>query len=567
MPINSIILDLDDTLYDCTGSLVELARRKAAQAMVEAGVPCSAEDAYRLQVELSEKYGPYYLVFDAIAKRYGMGASMVEKALHAYNSDEVPPIHPFPLVVPTLRQLRAEDYRLILLTTGIHRRQQRKIELLGLRDYFDEVIINDQERGVPLADCFRGILNRYHLTPRQVACVGDRVRDEIRVGNDLGMTTVQMIHGRFAHETGPNGLERPQYKIKRIYQLPTILGLANLGKGPDKLRVLAVGGGTGLPMVLEGAKTYSRNLTAVVTVTDSGRSSGKLREEYGVLPPGDARNCLVALSESEDRERDLYDLFQYRFKGGSLDGMSLGNLLMTALADMTGSFERAIAKASKILAIRGKVLPSTLEDTHICAELEDGSIIEEELNVRRPGKSPIKRVFLQSDTAEASPDVIEEIERADLIVLGPGSLYTSVISNLLVRGIPEAIRRSKAKKVYVCNIVTQPGQTDGYTAADHVKAITRYLGDGILDCAIVNRHVPKEEVMKRYRSESAEIASVTSALDALGVPVREADLVEDLDQGRVLWEKQDLLRHDPDKLGDAICRFYAGVSPLETYGQ
>lgn len=163
----------------------------------------------------------------------------------------------------------------------------------------------------------------------------------------LGMTTIQILHGRFKNEPVVNECDRPDYKIKRIFQIPTILQLNNMGKTPDKLKIVAIGGGTGLPIMLEGSKTYSKHLTAVVTVTDSGRSSGVLREEFGILPPGDARNCLVALSETEEQERELYQLFQYRFDRGSLEGMSLGNLLMTALTDITGSFEQAIKRQVK----------------------------------------------------------------------------------------------------------------------------------------------------------------------------------------------------------------------------
>ena len=412
----------------------------------------------------------------------------------------------------------------------------------------------------------RDLVGRHDINFGEAVMVGDRVREELRIAKSLGMTTIQMLHGRFKNEPAVNDCDKPDYKIKRIFQITTILQLHNMGKTPDRLKILAIGGGTGLPIMLEGSKTYSKHLTAVVTVTDSGRSSGVLREEFGILPPGDARNCLVALSETEEQEQELYQLFQYRFNKGSLDGMSLGNLLMAALTDITGSFEQAIKKASKILHIRGKVLPSTLANTHICAELEDNTYVEEEFNVRTVGKSPIKNVFLKSNDVPPFPEAVEEILKADIIVIGPGSLYTSLITNLLVSGIRNAIRNSKATKIYVCNIVTQPGQTDHYKVSDHIKAVTKYLGAGVLDYVIVNNNIPRKDILDKYQKEGAEVVLMDEGVYNPKVNVKKADLVEDLNQKRVLWEKQDLLRHDPDKLADSICRVYANL-PLLTIDQ
>ena len=559
MRIKAVIFDLDDTLYDCTGMLVGASRRRAAKAMVEAGLPMTAGEAYKLQNTVAEKYGPSSLVFDEIAQMHGMDRSLVEFALKAYNSDEVSDIEPFPDVIHTLKQLRQEKYKLFLVTMGVHRRQERKLEQLGLSPYFDEIMVNDQEVGMLLEDCFSRLLNKYNLMPDEVAVVGDRVGTELRIAKTLGMFAIQMLHGRFKAEVPLRAPDKPDYKIKHIYQLSTILQLINKGRYPDRLRILAIGGGTGLPIVLQGLKTYSKNLTAVVTVTDSGRSSGMLREQYGVLPPGDARNCLVALSETDEQQEDLYKLFQYRFDRGSLEGISLGNLLMTALTDITGCFEKAIKKASKILAISGKVLPSTLEDTHICAELEDGTILEGEFNVRKPGKAPIKRVLLKSEDVEALPEALEEIRNADIIVLGPGSLYTSILPNILVKGIREAIRKSSATKIYICNIVTQPGQTDDYTVSDHIHAITKHLGEGVLDYVLVNDNLPRKDMLEKYEEEGALVVRLDAETNNLQVKTVETDLVENLDKVRVLWEKQDLLRHDPNKLADAICRVYAGI--------
>ena len=566
MKIKAVIFDLDDTLYDCTGSLIDASRRRAAKALVEAGLPCSEEAVYQLQKELTEKYGPYHLIFNEIVSKYNADTTLVTIAYKAYNSSEVSEIKPFPYVISTLKELKEKGCKLFLLTVGVHERQEKKINILGLKPYFDEIVISDQEIGLPLEDCMRDLVGRHDINFGEAVMVGDRVREELRIAKSLGMTTIQMLHGRFKNEPAVNDCDKPDYKIKRIFQITTILQLHNMGKTPDRLKILAIGGGTGLPIMLEGSKTYSKHLTAVVTVTDSGRSSGVLREEFGILPPGDARNCLVALSETEEQEQELYQLFQYRFNKGSLEGMSLGNLLMAALTDITGSFEQAIKKASKILHIRGKVLPSTLANTHICAELEDNTYVEEEFNVRAVGKSPIKNVFLKSNDVPPFPEAVEEILKADIIVIGPGSLYTSLITNLLVAGIRNAIRNSKATKIYVCNIVTQPGQTDHYKVSDHIKAVTKYLGAGVLDYVIMNNNIPRKDILDKYQKEGAEVVLMDEGVYNPKVNVKKADLVEDLNQKRVLWEKQDLLRHDPDKLADSICRVYANL-PLLTIDQ
>jgi uncharacterized cofD-like protein len=563
MKITTVIFDLDDTLYDCTGSLIEASRRRAAKAMTEAGLPCTEEEAYQLQKNLADTYGPYHYVFNEIVQKYHADNKLVTIAYKAYNSSEVSEIKLFPDVIPTLKELKDKNYKLFLLSAGVHERQEQKIQILGLKPYFDEIIVTDQEIGPLIEDCIQDLIRRHNLNPKEVVMVGDKAREELRTAKSFGMTTIQMLHGRFKNEPSINECDRPNYKIKRIFQIPTVLQLIKMGRSPDRLKIVAIGGGTGLPILLEGSKTYSKHLTAIVTVTDSGRSSGVLREEFGILPPGDARNCLVALSETEEQERELYQLFQYRFNRGSLDGMSLGNLLMAALTDITGSFEKAIKKVSKILNIRGKVLPSTLANTHICAELEDGTYVEEEFNVRAVGKKPIKNVFLKNNDVTPLPEAIEEISKADIIVIGPGSLYTSLITNLLVSDIKNAIRNSKAMKIYICNIVTQPGQTDHYKISDHINTIIKYLGDSVLDYVVVNNNIPRKEILEKYQKEGADLALMDEGIYNLNVNIKKADLVEDLNLERILWEKQDLIRHDPDKLADSICRIYANL-PLTT---
>lgn len=316
-------------------------------------------------------------------------------------------------------------------------------------------------------------------------------------------------------------------------------------------RIVAIGGGTGLPILLQGLKKHTCKLTAIVSVTDTGRSSGRLRENMGILPPGDIRNCLIALSGSE---KLLHDIFQYRFMNGELKGHTLGNLFITAMTKVTGSFEEAIKETSRVLAIKGKVLPPTLQDVHICAELEDGTIVEKELRVRAPGKSRIKRVFL-SCPAEPLNEALSEIEDADLVVLGPGSLYTSIITNLLISRMADTIKNSRAKKVYICNIMTQPGQTDNYTALDHVNEIIHYLGSAP-DFVVINDKLPSDDILKRYAKENAFPVicdqNQISNIEKLGSKVITAPIVEQIRERKILWEKQDLLRHDSDNLANVV---------------
>ena len=550
MPIQAVIFDLDDTLYDCTGLLVEAARLRAAKAMVEAGLPCTPGEAYRKQLELEAQLGPRGRVFERLADLYGLGHDAVRRALDAYNSDEVDDIDLFPDVVPTLHDLRARHIKAFLVTDGVHRRQEAKIRVLGLDGLFDAIVINDSERGVLHEECFEQLLRDHGLQPDETVCVGDRLHVEIKAANTLGIITCQMLHGRYSALQPRGELEEPDYRIERISQVLDIVDVLRHYHHRRSPRIVAVGGGTGLPIVLEGLKAFSRELTAVVTVTDNGRSSGRLRSDLGVLPPGDIRNCLVALSDSEHL---LHELFQYRFENGFLEGMSFGNLFIAALAKVTGSFEQAVREVGRVLAIEGRVLPATLADTHLCAELIDGTVVHDEVQVRRLGKAPLRRVFLRDPHVEAFEEAVEAVDAADLIVLGPGSLYTSVIANLLVPGLARAIRRARARRVYVCNVMTQPGQTDGYTASDHVRAVLQYL-DGALDAVVVNKGRPADSVLARYASEGAELVRADPALYQLGPEIVEASLIEDGAQSRITWEKQDLLRHNPQKVAAILIR-------------
>lgn len=270
-----------------------------------------------------------------------------------------------------------------------------------------------------------------------------------------------------------------------------------LNRGP---KIVAIGGGTGLSMLLKGIKHITNNITAVVTVGDDGGSSGRLREEMGVLPPGDIRNCIAALADDEDL---VTKLFQYRFKTGEgLEGHSFGNLFLTALCSITGDMVRAVKESSNVLSIRGRVLPSTLDDMKLVAEMEDGRIIHGESNIPE-AHGKIKRLFTDPQNCKALDDVITAIKDAELIILGPGSLYTSVIPNLLIQEISHEIAKSNAKKIYVCNIMTQPGETDGYSVSDHINALMQHAGSRkIVDAVLVNDFMPSNLAQKYQMSGS-----------------------------------------------------------------
>lgn len=267
----------------------------------------------------------------------------------------------------------------------------------------------------------------------------------------------------------------------------TLADFQRRNRGP---RIVAIGGGHGLATLLRGLKTHTRNLTAVVTVADDGGSSGRLRESFGILPPGDIRNCLAALSNDEAM---LTQLFQYRFSGApDLEGHSFGNLLITALADITGSFEQAIAESGRALSVNGRVLPATLRDVKLVASLELPHTINE---VRVVGESKIpemagrvRRVWLEPDDAPAFPPVIQALLNAEIIVVGPGSLYTSLLPNLLVHDLLASLRASRALKIYICNVATQEGETDSFTAYDHIRVLEEHVGGDVFDVILCNKN-------------------------------------------------------------------------------
>jgi len=317
------------------------------------------------------------------------------------------------------------------------------------------------------------------------------------------------------------------------------------GRRGRELRVLAIGGGTGLSTLLKGLKTYAAapglqapetaapreqariaELCAVVTVSDDGGSSGRLRKEFNMLPPGDVRNCIVALSEDEAL---LSKLFQHRFeKGQSLEGHSFGNLFLAALTSLTGDFSEAVRLSSEILATRGHIFPATTANIELEALMQDGTRVLGETQITA-SKGRIEELFLVPPDPGPLPQTLDAIARADLITIGPGSLFTSLIPNLLVRGIPEAIRESEAIKVYVCNLMTQANESLGRSAADHIRALSDHAGCQIFDYALINRRPASSELKAKYALEGAsQIIADLEAIEAMGVcPVLGDYLYED----------------------------------------
>ena len=311
----------------------------------------------------------------------------------------------------------------------------------------------------------------------------------------------------------------------------------SLRRGP---KIVVIGGGTGLSVLLRGLKEYTSNLTAIVSVADDGGSSGRLRGELGILPPGDIRNCLVALA---DKEPLMEELLQYRFPAGELAGHSIGNLLLAALTDVSGGFDRAVRSLSKVLAVRGQVLPATLTDVTLCADLADNTLVQGQSNISR-SFGRIKRVFLKPSRCLPLPEALTAIREADAVVLGPGSLYTSIIPNLLVKGIPEALSRTQAIKIYVCNVMTQPGETGDYTASEHLRAIIAHAGK-FLDYAVLNRGQVPPSLRARYRQEgAAPVEADVAEVEKLGIKAVIENLIH----------PNQVVRHHPDKLAQVVMR-------------
>ena len=326
-----------------------------------------------------------------------------------------------------------------------------------------------------------------------------------------------------------------------------------LNRGP---KIVAIGGGTGLSTLLRGLKLYSANLTAIVTVADDGGSSGRLRRDFGVLPPGDIRNCIAALA---DEEKLLTELFQYRFAAGDgLMGHSFGNLFLTAMSEITGDLERAVVASSKVLAIRGRVLPATLTDVALWARLADGRTIKGESSI---GASDGQIVEIGCNPANppALPAAIAAIQEADYIIMGPGSLYTSVISNLLVPEIAAAIAARQVPRLYVCNIMTQPGETTGYTVADHIESIDRACGQKLFDAVLVQKNPPSAGCLQYYAEENSyPVLLDREDVKQLGRSIFAVNVMEEDPDTRYL-------RHNPRRLAKALIHFYRRAQDSATY--
>ena len=326
-------------------------------------------------------------------------------------------------------------------------------------------------------------------------------------------------------------------------------------KGPA---VACIGGGTGLSSLLRGLKKVTSNITAIVTVADDGGGSGVLRDELGMPPPGDIRNCLQALSNAEPT---IEQLLAYRFDSGSLKGQSFGNLFLAAIYGISESFDKAVITMGEVLSITGRVLPVTNEDIRLWAEFEDGIMVVGEsmiANIKEKNQSRIRHVSIAPGDAKALPECVKALENADMILLGPGSLYTSIIPNLLVSGVVDAIRKSEAIKLYICNVMTEPGETDGYSVYDHVCGLFSHTDGKFFDYCLVNNEPTSPIVLARYLMGGAE-------------PVREDEntlheLDVELIRASVTAKNYNLARHDPDKLAREIMRIFNEKAPTKLYG-
>ncbi len=305
--------------------------------------------------------------------------------------------------------------------------------------------------------------------------------------------------------------------------------------------IVVVGGGTGMPVLLRGLKQLPILLSAIVTVADDGGSSGRLRNEMAIPAPGDIRNVIAAMSEVEPM---LVDLFQHRFdKGNGLSGHTLGNLLLAAMASITGDFYKGIKEISRVLNVKGRIYPIANQNLILNAEMEDGSVVSGESKIPLSNKK-IKRVFLSPQQIEPLPEAIEAISKADLVVISPGSLFTSILPNLIIPKIGEALREAKGKVVYVCNVMTQYGETQGFSASDHVKAIENHIGENCIDAIVVHNAPIKQMVRKRYEAENAEPVhyDITRLLE-MGLKVIEGDIID---------HSRQTLRHDKDKIAKLL---------------
>lgn len=316
-------------------------------------------------------------------------------------------------------------------------------------------------------------------------------------------------------------------------------------------KIVVIGGGTGLSVILRGLKKATSNITAVVTTTDDGGGSGVLREDLGMLPPGDIRSCILALADTEEY---MQDLLQYRFNEGYLTGQSFGNLLIAALTGVYDNFEEAVAKVHEFLAVKGRVVPVTAENIHLCARLKNGTVVRGEskiITTVTQQNSSIEKVYLEPYAPEPITDALTAIKEADIVILGPGSLFTSIIPNLLVEKIVNEVSESKAIKIYMTNVMTQPGETDGYSVSDHIDAIETHIDKSIIDYVMVNNEGIPKDLLSKYKEDGAEPVFLTKKerrkLKRKGIKINEGPYIE---------IKQGYIRHDADKIAEVVMDLY-----------
>ncbi|RLN78091.1 hypothetical protein BBJ28_00005264 [Nothophytophthora sp. Chile5] len=584
--VRAVAMILDDVLYDHTGLLSHLAiDRGVAQLLAERAFPTDAEAFEALQT-FRNAYGlrkrfPRFVDSLVAGPQARLTPDQAQRVIAAYYESNVPEargITPFPGARKALLELQdGGACRLALLLIGKPDVQQERLKALGVEDLFAEVVfVRANPSLAQLTTAMKELARRLDAPPSAVMFVGRKAFYEIKAANSVGMLTVRLF-GKYTSVMPTDEMEQSDFQS--IEQLEPIVKLADQQMLQPK--IVAIGGGTGLAVLLKELRHYPADLTAVVTVFDSGRHSGALRKYLGILPPGDIRNCLVALSDSADEL--LSKLMNYRFRDNFMEGCSLGNLLLAALTDLQGGFDRAISSLADVLNIRGSVLPATLESTELCAELTDGSVVVSEVNVRSPfvpedetdstpssssnsssgtppptppkaeqqqqkvKKAPIKRVFLENPDVQAFQPAVRAIEEADIIVLSPGGFYTSIIATLLVPGIRDAIARSAGATVYVSNVTTQSGQTDGYTLSDTLDVLSTYLGANAIDYVIANNAQPPEDVLAPYVERGEQLLLPTPAMAASNHPVllQGQTFQEDLVAGRVAreWQKTPMLKH------------------------
>ena len=592
-----VLFDLDDTLFDSTGTLQASALEKVVDSLSAApSCPFDTQAAREAINAFERSFGSRRNILEFLEELVSLGKLSQDgarAAVDAYHAGGgIDQIELFADAAPMLRTLREQGFLLGVITSGQRERQQTKIAQLGLAPLVDAVVVDvDGDVTASITHCLTLLqssagADRPQCTPRSSFVVGDRVFREIKAANRLGCATARLRHGKYGDILPAGAAERPDYDIEHLAQVPGLLSLGTPAAKREQPRVVALGGGTGLSALLSGLRQFPYELTAVVTVFDSGRHTGKLRQQTALPAMGDLRKCIASLSEGGEL---MQRLVEFRFRGeqyGEMDGACLGNLILAALTKLKGGdFGQGVAEASQILKLAGRVLPVTLESTDICAELENGVRVCKEDQVRRVGsaarpKAPIRRVFLgheeggavvENERVEAHAAALLAIRHADVIILSPGSFYTSIVATILVPGVAEAIAASRGKVVYVANLTTQPGQTDGLNWEAHLERLTHYLARGKeratddiwapFDFVIASNTVATRPVSPPQRGGGgAAAASLPSSFvgqmiapgpESLSNPKL---ILEDVMQRSLTqeWNKDVMLRHDPEKLAKIV---------------